>query len=69
MTKVRENQPLFIVRLQRGENKPPLSHNAVKVIATERREGASDMLCQSLQCQCIHQICLVDVMVLILSKI
>ena len=52
MTKVRENQPLFIVRLQRGENKPPLSHNAVKVIATERREGASDMLCQSLQCQC-----------------
>ena len=56
MAEVRENQPLYIVRLQRGEHKPPLSHNADKVISTERREGE---ICQSLQSQCRSSIIIV----------
>ena len=40
MAEVRENQPLYIVQLQKGEDKCPLSHNADKVISTERRGGA-----------------------------
>lgn len=38
MAEVRENQPLYIVWLQR-KDECPLSHNADKVISTERRGG------------------------------